>query len=356
MRLPAPLRPWGLESLALLSVLSTVVLAQGNNNNNNNDDNADEQNTPTPRTTNTPAAPTRDNNNEDQKTTSSRSTSTRTTNTPDPTPTTAGPLPTLSDGKTSTDSDAPLPTIPGVAGSYSYPAPAVPPTINAPFMDRSTLPNGTVFIAVGAILGAFGLAILVWRAIVACLLHRSVARAAAAQHMANEKSTHLAPPAAFYKSTKREPSPPGRGARRTTRGPVPSGTPSQSNLFFSPTAAGTAAAGANRDSQYLPSGFYAAGSSPAPGSQSALGYSTLRPDSRGQQFSRNTMYEHSPEGSPHYPARQADPSMSSLNLGQPGQRAPSAYLDDLLDENPGMFPPPQMPAQAGSRHSSQGRH
>ncbi len=42
-------------------------------------------------------------------------------------------------------------------------------------MNRSTLPDGTVFIAVGAILGAFGTAIsLLWRGIVACLLHRSV--------------------------------------------------------------------------------------------------------------------------------------------------------------------------------------
>lgn len=357
MRLPSRLAAWRHESLVLLAAYSAVALAQGNGGNNDDDEEDDSpaqtRNTPQP----TEDSSDNDNNKDDeeddeddsQPTKQETREATKTTESKtSPTKTTSSKTTSSKESKTSSTSSA--------STDYSYPPPAVPPTINAPFMDRSTMPDGTVFIAVGAILGTFGLAILVWRAIVACLLHRSVARAAAAQHIANEKSTHL-PPAGMAKKSKRKPSSPGRGGgRRTSRGPMPSHTPSQSNLFFSPTAAGSAGMGSNRDSRYLPSGFYAAGSAPAP----PANYTSLRPDSRGQQFSRSTLRDVSPEGSPQYAARGGDPSMSSLNLAQaPGQRAPSAYLDDLLDENPHMFPPP-MPPQASRHHhshsnSSQGR-
>ncbi|KAJ2986981.1 hypothetical protein NUW58_g4761 [Xylaria curta] len=140
---------------------------------------------------------------------------------------------------TSDNGDTPaLPTLPG---SYSYPSPAVPPTKNAPFMQQSSLPQGTVFIAVGAIIGAFAVAILIWRAIVACLLHRSVKRATLAQQVANDKQSYPPPAAPFYKysdqaSTVSLSNAPGPRSVRKSRGPVPSSTPSQSNLFFSPTA------------------------------------------------------------------------------------------------------------------------
>ncbi|KAF9881047.1 csi2 protein-like protein [Colletotrichum karsti] len=244
----------------------------------------------------------------------------------------------------------------------TYPPPTVPPTNNAPFMHRSTAPQGTVFIAVGAILGAFGLGILVWRGIIACLLHRSVARAANAQHIANDKASFPAPPAQFYKYTDQESTPSlganGRGVRRTQRGPIPSATPSQSNLFFSPTAAGGGGGGNNRDSvrdsRFLPSGFYAAGtSSPSHAHGHSISLTNLRPDSRGQyggMQSRNTMRESTPPESPSFGARR-DLSTSSVNLSSApanGQRAPSAYLEDLLDENPNAFPP----AHPGSRNAN----
>ncbi|KAF3771276.1 hypothetical protein M406DRAFT_354754 [Cryphonectria parasitica EP155] len=228
-------------------------------------------------------------------------------------------------------------------------------------MQTSTMPDGTVFIAVGAILGAFGLAILLWRAIIACLLHRSVEKAAMAQHLANDKTPFPTPPAPFYKYTDHESGSAqnvgsGRGVRRTNRGPVPSATPSQTNLFFSPTAV----AGANprdstyrdapnrnstyRDSRFLPAGFYAAGQSSSPhnvdgGDGSSISLNNLRPDSRGHahRLSAQPLTE-SPDFGP-----QRSPmghSTSSVNLNAPaGGRAPSAYLDDLLAENPEMFPP-----------------
>ncbi|KAK4175748.1 hypothetical protein QBC36DRAFT_20453 [Triangularia setosa] len=241
----------------------------------------------------------------------------------------------------------------------TYPPPTIPPTHNAPFMNHSTLPDGTVFIAVGSILAAFGLAVLLWRGIVACLLHRSVERAAMAQHAANDKSaaSFPAPPAQFYKYLERESSASlavagagsgnnnGIGTRRTHRGPTPSATPSQTNLFFSPTAGHGAAmggTGSNRDSRFLPSGFYAS-AAPNPGAGghqhgNSISMSTLRPSSRG----RGQQMGPSPPESPSIDPRMRNFSSSSLNLNRPpsaGARAPSAYLDDLLDDQPGLFPP-----------------
>ncbi|EFQ29828.1 hypothetical protein CGRA01v4_03642 [Colletotrichum graminicola] len=246
----------------------------------------------------------------------------------------------------------------------TYPPPTVPPTNNAPYMHQSTAPQGTVFIAVGAILGAFGFGILIWRGIVACLLHRSVARAAYAQHDANDKASFPAPPAQFYKYTDRESTPSlppagGRGVRRTQRGPIPSATPSQSNLFFSPTAAGGGSSSNinnqtnARDSRFLPSGFYAAATaSPSPAHGHSISLTNLRPESRGQYGSRNTLRESTPPDSPSFGVRR-DFSTSSVNLSAApgnGQRAPSAYLEDLLDENPQAFPPNTM--RPGSRNAN----
>ncbi|POR37054.1 Uncharacterized protein TPAR_02757 [Tolypocladium paradoxum] len=250
-------------------------------------------------------------------------------------------------------------------GIPTYPPPTVPPTNNAPFMHQSSMPDGTVFIAVGAILGAFGLAILLWRGIVSLLLHRSVERAAMAQNTANNKAAFPAPPAPFYKYTDQESAKSvgggaaaaGRGVRRTNRAPVPSSTPSHSNLFFSPTAVNNNAAGA-RGSAFLPSGFYASGSgAPAPSQTNSISLNNLRPDSRGHytNASRHTLSQ-TPPDSPQYPARRDVSAMStsSLNLSSlsPGQRAPSAYLEDLLADDPGALPPSQMPPSAGPRNSA----
>ncbi|ORY72007.1 uncharacterized protein BCR38DRAFT_331399 [Pseudomassariella vexata] len=261
---------------------------------------------------------------------------------------TSMPAATTSDGKT-------MPTLPSSSGSttYSYPAPSVPPTQNAPFMQTSNLPEGTVFIAVGAILGAFGLGVLIWRAVVACLLHRSVKRAALAQGIANDKPLFPGNASApFYKYSDRASSASlggaidpaiGRGVRRTSRVPVPSSTPSQSNLFFSPTARSGMDTAGNRSSTFLPSGFYAAGQgAPQQGHGHSISLTNLRPDSRGQPKSDG----HSPPDSPGLPPRhelsRRNLSASTINLNQPASgRAPSTYLEDLLgDQVPGQFPPP----------------
>src|SRR5690606_10387613 len=56
-----------------------------------------------------------------------------------------------------TDGPNDMPTLGGVMPNY--PAPTVPPTQNAPYMQQSSLPEGTFFIAVGAILGFFLLSV-----------------------------------------------------------------------------------------------------------------------------------------------------------------------------------------------------
>ncbi|OAA56993.1 hypothetical protein SPI_07374 [Niveomyces insectorum RCEF 264] len=277
-----------------------------------------------------------------------------------------GSLPTVATSASVPKLSLPTLTLPNT-GIPTYPAPSVPPTQNAPFMQHSKLPDGTVFIAVGSILGAFGAAVLIWRAVVAYLLHRSIARAALAQHAANDKAPFAAPPAPFYKYADRESSlnlgvgggaaglggagssvagsTSARGVRRTNRGPTPSATPSQTNLFFSPTAPGASGLGGagNRDSRHLPSGFYAAGSaSPAgPGHGQAINLANLRPDSRGHGRTVGP----SPPDSPSFGPMRSTPlprnmSGSSVSLNRPASgRAPSAFLDDLLDDQPHMFPP-----------------
>ncbi|KAG7419539.1 hypothetical protein Forpe1208_v002438 [Fusarium oxysporum f. sp. rapae] len=249
-----------------------------------------------------------------------------------------------------------MPTLTRYKPIPTYPAPSVPPTNNAPFMRHSSAPDGTVFIAVGAILGALGLAILLWRLIVGILLHRSVERAAKAQHDENAKTGFPAPPAPFYKYTDTGSTmsiSAGRGVRRTTRGPVLSSTPSASNLFFSPTAAASGNGAGNRGSAFLPSGFYAAGTS-SPGGQHEhnISMTNLRPDSRGHfgTPSRHTLNPSPPE-SPSFQGRR-DISNSTLNLNRPpSQRAPSAFLEDLLADDPSSLPPPHMPALTARRSS-----
>lgn len=284
---------------------------------------------------------------EEESSTTEETTST----TEEPTSTTEQETTTTED-PTSTGGGSPpsdLPTLTRGYGIPTYPAATVPPTKDAPFMQHSTAPDGTVFIAVGAILGAFCLALILWRIIVSLLLHRSVERAARAQQDVNSKSGFPAPPAPFYKYTDQGSTMSLSQARtnRKSRGPVPSANLSQSNLFFSPTAAAHGGGG-NRASTYLPSGFYAAGAG-STGHGHSISLTNLRPDSRGHgaRDSRIT-----PPDSPSFAARR-DLSGSALHLSaQPGQRAPSAYLEDLLADDPSALPPPHMPPSSGPSRNS----
>ena len=246
----------------------------------------------------------------------------------------------------------------------NYPAPTVPPTADAPFMQKSSLPDGTVFICVGAALGFIGLLVLAWRGLVAWSLHRSVQRAAIAQstkysRVGDRRANNGKPTGPYFS--------PGPGStlsldHLTTSGKGGARTPASAHgtLFFSPTAGTGMQTPGNRGSSYLPAGYYAAGSS-APGGGSGMthvggggiGLSNLAPQTH--RYSRTRSAGPSPPGSPSLPpSRGADSTLgrlgtagltmhasnSSLNLSAPPQgRAPSAYLEDLFENHPGTPPP-----------------
>lgn len=334
-----------LSTLFSLTLLSTGVLAQ--------DDTTTSDNTKTSTTSATTVA--------------------TSTSTDDGTTTSDSSMPTLSESSTSSDSTkSDMPTLSSTTAADTsiptYPAATVPPTQNAPYMQTSNMPDGTVFIVVGAILGAFGLAILLWRAIIACLLHRSVEKAAMAQHLANDKAAFPVPLAPFYKYTDHDSSQhdtPGRGVRRSNRGPIPSATPSQTNLFFSPTAAGGATPrdsvyrdtpnrdSTYRDSRFLPAGFYAANASSPynmDANESSISLNNLRPD----RHSRGMPGRTPPESPGFGPQRSPLPQDMSFNLNSaPTGRAPSTFLDDLLGDHPEMFPPSgSSSTPSGNSHSN----
>ncbi|KAF1996087.1 hypothetical protein P154DRAFT_324862 [Amniculicola lignicola CBS 123094] len=288
-----------------------------------------------------------------------------------------------------------LPTIAGVG----IPSVGVPDTAKAPFMQKSTLPDGTVFICVGAALGFFGACVLLWRGLVAWSLHRSVKRAALAQNLADMKAMSAVPGGGRKRGMynvvgdnsnmsldRLSAAPPGMAKPpKPFAGQTASNTPprSTSNLFFSPTAGGAAGirdSVANRSSNYLPAGYYASGNSQAaqgapmtavgghnphlsthslvaPGNRfstraASPPVSPSLPPSRGYDRappSRDgmSMYNRSSAVNPGTPNNgggvYGGPNPSQLSLNVPGGssvaggRAPSAYLEDLF-ENHGSGP------------------
>lgn len=285
-----------------------------------------------------------------------------------------------------------LPTLAGVG----IPNQQVPDTAGAMFMQKSDLPEGTVFICVGAILGFFGACVLLWRGLVAWSLHRSVKRAALAQNLADMKAMSAAPgkkrgmythvgASSTMSLDHLAAAPTGHSRPQKPFAQAPGGTPPRaaSSLFFSPTAGGAAglAQQGNRSSNYLPAGYYASGNAaPAggapmahiggagghlstnslalPGNRISRASGNSDPDSPSLPPSRG--YERAPrsrEGFTNYnrssaayntPGNtrsgvygQGQASVSNLSLNVPGGtteaggRAPSAYLEDLFESHGG---------------------
>ncbi|KAL2828765.1 hypothetical protein BDW59DRAFT_142995 [Aspergillus cavernicola] len=244
----------------------------------------------------------------------------------------------------------------------NYPVVTVPPTDDAPYMQKSTAPEGTVFIAVGAVLGAMGLSILAWRGLVAWSVNRSVRRAAVV-HSSENKGLLRGKKKRSGRSHSR-----GHGSshnnavslekingnrhssyRDSRASKIPT---SGSGLFFSPTA-GMQNSG-NRGSNYLPAGYYAAGNAAAGLAQNVgLSSDHLPPQVRG--YTR-TGSGPTPPATPMAPPQgmhevqqysnsnlrqsyAAAGSTSSLNLTSPPQgRTPSAYLEDLFENHPPRSP------------------
>ncbi len=253
----------------------------------------------------------------------------------------------------STTTDSPgiprLTDLPTLSGQYSYPPPSVPPTAQAPYMQQSNLPEGTVFIAVGAALGFFALVIIAWRVLVAWSINRSVRRSATKGYTAMADSSYdksdkrksglyssIAPIGSTMSLEKL-----GSTNRTGTAGSKPR---ENSSLFFSPTAGAGMHTPGSRNSGYLPSGYYAS-TTAAPGGgagMNAMGEpgdrgSRLRPHSGIHSSPR--YLDPSPPGSPDVRPSTAGLSVgdsrSSLNLSTTtGNRAPSTYLDDLMNAPP----------------------
>lgn len=286
-----------------------------------------------------------------------------------------------------------LPTLAGVG----VPKQQVPDTSGALFMQKSDLPDGTVFICVGAILGFLGACVLLWRGLVAWSLHRSVKRAALAQNLADMKAMSAVPGkkrgmythvggSSTMSLDHLAAAPTGHSRPQKPFAQAPGGTPprSTSSLFFSPTAggAGGLATQGNRSSNYLPAGYYAAGNA-APAGGSPMTHvgghgahlSTNSLVIPGNRFSRASGI--SPPGSPSLPSShgydrappsrdgfssynrnssatlgasgntrssvygQGNSNVSNLSLNVPGGtteaggRAPSAYLEDLFENHGG---------------------
>lgn len=228
-----------------------------------------------------------------------------------------------------------------------------------------------MFIAVGAILGLIGLAVLAWRGMVAWSVNRSVRRAALAQTSDKKRLSRRA--GGKKRSHGVYATAPGNdvsldklgAATRANYKPSKRGPSTNSGLFFSPTAGGAGSHhslnnASNRGSSYLPAGYYA-----------AAGTSTPVRDASGSQTNiySPTAGLSSPTGfhtgsSPSLPAVGGYPDMphsrhshlgastSSLNLSQaPQGRAPSAYLEDLFESHTS----PRHSESGLGRHPDSGR-
>ncbi|TVY43398.1 hypothetical protein LOCC1_G003931 [Lachnellula occidentalis] len=280
--------------------------------------------------------------------------------------TATGSIPSITGDATSTDGGALPSGLPTLSGQYKIVAPSVPPTANAPYMQTSNLPEGTVFIAVGAILGFMAMSVLLWRALVAWSLHRSVKRASLQQNMSDTKALFQPPIPGVYKDYHDRDSTISlsglggggkRGKRDSKASPAPHGA-SSTSLFFSPTAGAAQNTPGNRASTYLPAGYYAAGAAQTPshvslggGGGPGISLSNLGPQSAG--YTRARSIGPSPPNSPSLRGSKHMASSSTLNLNQGyggDQRAPSAFLEDLFD---GEGAPP-VPGHQGERRRDSG--
>ncbi|KAB8210244.1 hypothetical protein BDV34DRAFT_164661 [Aspergillus parasiticus] len=295
-------------------------------------------------TTGNDPAPTTDATTKETTTATTKDDTTTTSKTTETSATDKSATTTTSESK-STDSSTTS------TATNDYPVVTVPPLADAPYMQTSDTPEGTVFIAVGAVLGFVGLALLAWRGMVAWSVNRSVRKAAIMQSSEakgllrhrRKRSAHRshggpAPAVSLEKM--------GGGHRtnhRSSKGPR-----SNSGLFFSPTAG--MHSGGNRGSSYLPAGYYAAGSAAAgSGSHQSMQFSASDLPGMGPQAQGYTRTKSgpSPPGTPtHAPGGVYEPqfntsryshmaSNSSVNLASPTQgRTPSAYLEDLFENHP----------------------
>lgn len=182
-----------------------------------------------------------------------------------------------------------LPTIAGAG----IPTLVIPYTANAPYMKKSSLPEGTFFIAVGATLAFLGACVLLWRGLVAWSINRGVKRTALASMQHSEKPrsssywggstnhgynrvSNSGGKGSLYKdlggysnvsldnlTSAGKPIKPHFRESVSERNTSSNAPPP--NLFFSPTAQAAHQRDSYRSSGYMPSGYYASPNSQAAG-------------------------------------------------------------------------------------------
>ncbi|KAK5707393.1 hypothetical protein LTR17_020736 [Elasticomyces elasticus] len=214
-----------------------------------------------------------------------------------------------------------LSDVPTIAGA-GIPTLVIPYTAAAPFMQKSKLPEGTVFIAVGACLAFLGACVLLWRGLVAWSINRSVKRAATASMRGSEKNggstwggssgynpvhggggykdmngSSMSLDALTSAGTKQPGKPHFRDHEIKRESTPPAG------LFFSPTAQAGRDVQSSRNSSYLPAGYYA-----SPNAQTAGGAGATTIGGSLAPYARHSTVGPSPPASPGPPTSRGSTS------------------------------------------------
>lgn len=203
--------------------------------------------------------------------------------------------------------------------SISVPVVTVPPTDGAPYMQTSSTPEGAVFIAVGAVLGFLGLAVLAWRGLVAWSVNRSVRQSAMMQ---SSETKGLLRSSRRKKSITRSkgysfPSVSGRGGGGAAAPPPPPphGGNRNRNRSHRRSGSGSGSGAASQKPIYI-----------VPRSNSGLFFSPTA-ESRRRDYHPSAPY---PGGSYPYPPAQA--RHQHQHQGSQGT-APTEYLEGLFDNH-----------------------
>ncbi|KAK3053197.1 hypothetical protein LTR09_005823 [Extremus antarcticus] len=285
------------------------------------------------------------------------------TNAPDLTTTSTSRQGLAAPTVTNTDAAIHLTGIPTIAGA-GIPTLVIPWTAGAPFMQQSSLPQGTFFIAVGATLAFLGACVILWRLMVAWSVNRSVKRTAMLASMGgpsekggrttssywggssgggyNRMASSAGPggKGGYYKDSAYEstvsldnltsagkPMKPHFRDSAIERSSTGTGAP-PGNLFFSPTAQAVSQRDStqnlNRNSSYMPSGYYASPSAQAAGGNSNIAIGgNLAPGSYGNTNRYSATSGPSPPASPGLPPQTRSSYRQSASRDSMGLRAQS---------------------------------
>ncbi|KAK3700133.1 hypothetical protein LTR37_016136 [Vermiconidia calcicola] len=288
----------------------------------------------------------------------------------------------LATAPTLTDDPVLLSDIPTLAG-VGIPQLEIPYTGGAPFMQKSNLPEGTFFIAAGAVLAFLGACVLLWRGMVAWSINRSVKRTAMLASMGGSSEKPGRTTSSYWGGTSNG------GYNRVATGgrnsvykdigaassmsldnltsagkPVKSpfrdsvaerpssGAQPPANLFFSPTArAASRGESAHRNSGYMPSGYYASPSAQAAGGQTNVNIGgNLAPGYGNNRHS--AISNPSPPSSPGLPpqSRGSTAAYRQSVASRDGLRAPSR--DGLTSNRNSYLAPGSRDGLTSNRNSS----